>query len=429
MNGSAGRVEADGVTADGITVRLLCGFTLILGLCTWRLWWPASAFPRVPLLRFATSWPLWWDGVLVLGLCLLLIASAVVPHREGWRRGLLGTALLVWAGLIIGDQHRLQPWSYHFAVSAWVLVCLPGWRGVRWLRALLISVYVYSALSKFDARFLATNGTLFVQTGLEMLGVQAQAWPAARLARFALLLPLGELMVGLTLAWPRLRKLGVVLAVILHGSLFILLSPLGLNHRWGVLVWNISFACQAVWLFAWAKRASDETTAVSGDAAGRLRYVASLPVLAALALPVLEPFGCWDSWLAWGLYSVRAPQAEVWIAAQEADKLPPVIRSYCEPTEPGTVWARLALDRWSLDAVQAPLYPHPRFQLGVASAVMDALPNDNLPLMVRIEGVPDRWTGIGSSETFYGRNELRVLLDGFALNAHPRHDPDRDDEP
>jgi hypothetical protein len=180
----------------------------------------------------------------------------------------------------------------------------------------------------------------------------------------------------------------------------------------------VSFACQVAWLFAWAS----PDRAVAGEEPSQeavwLRSVKVLPLLAVLFLPLLEPLGYWDSWLAWGLYSVRAPQAEVFIASQDVPQLPEGMRDYCEPA--GLIWSRVALDRWSLDAVQAPLYPHPRFQLGVASAVQQAMLADDAPLMIRIARPPDRWSGQQVVDTFYGSDELRVLLDGFSINAQPR---------
>jgi hypothetical protein len=415
-------------STEATLVRLISSATFLLCLSTWKLWWPTDAFPRVPLLAFATGWPAWVDGVFTILWLITLASAGMLAGRSAWSRRFLAASLGCLLLLMLADQHRAQPWAYHFALTAWVLVCRPNPSSIPWLRALLVSVYLYSAFSKLDARFLTTNGSHFVTAAIQLLGMEVERWSSQSLSRLAVLLPLGELATGLALAWPRLRRVGVLLAAVQHATLLLLLSPLGLNHRWGVLIWNVAFLMQVVWLFGWtatngngSMRVEPRDPAVARNPSGSLASRACLlPVCIALGMPILEPWGYWDSWLSWGLYSVRSPQAEMFVARQRIADLPLSVQAYCESPDPGSIWARVSLDRWSLDTMQAPLHPHPRFQLGVVSAVASRLPNDDFPLMIRLADRPDRWTGTVEWRQYFGVGELGVLLRGFRLNARPR---------
>ncbi len=402
-------------------IRLLSGFTLLLLASTWKLWGSGSEFPQVPLVSWAVAWHPALDALFAAIFSLLLLLALLRPGSRRQQQMVLGTAVLSEVLLWVGDQHRLQPWAYHFALAAWVLVVSPADQRRTWLRWIAISVYFYSALNKFDRRFLETTGPLFIATGLDLFGAHPAGWTPLTLGRLAWLLPLGELCTAGLLAVPKFRPAGRLAATVLHVTLLAVLGPWGLDQRWGVLWWNVSFLLQTNWLFrASAEPTTEPNAHGTGDPPRLMSWRWGLmPVVIALAMPMLEPWGCWDPWLSWGLYSARAPKAELWIAREAVADLPVDLQRFCEPAPQG-IWAKVASDRWSLEVLQVPLYPHDRFQVGVCWAVVNTLPSDRRWFTVALITPPDRWTGQSSELRISGEDELRYRAASYRWNARPR---------
>jgi hypothetical protein len=140
----------------------------------------------------------------------------------------------------------------------------------------------------------------------------------------------------------------------------------------------------------------------------------------ALVLPLFEPLGIWDSWLCWGLYSKRAAKIEIFLPQDAVDQLPPPLRVFCERTDPQGIWSRLAMDRWSLQVLHAPLYPHERFELGVGLAVLELLPASQRRMMAIRSAPPERRSGRQRTTRWDDVDALRRYAASFRWNALPR---------
>src|SRR5690606_29386070 len=98
--------------------------------------------------------------------------------------------------------------------------------------------------------FLHGLGQQFAATVAAWLGASIEDWPAAVRLAAAGLFPVGELLTAAGLVFRRTRVAAIILAFVMHGGLLALLGPWGLDHRPGVLLWNVYFLLQAVILFA-----------------------------------------------------------------------------------------------------------------------------------------------------------------------------------
>ncbi len=157
---------ASGTVAERWTEQafsLVWGAGLILLLMvSWPLWQFASeiqdpdAFPRVGWLSINESvgWLIHWAGTGLLAIGLVGLAMA--PFRADCRRGVSRTWAAIALGmglLVVLDQHRLQPWAYQTILYALLLAGLPWFKARRWIMAIGISIYFYSAAGKFDSVF------------------------------------------------------------------------------------------------------------------------------------------------------------------------------------------------------------------------------------------------------------------------------------
>ncbi|MBC7817132.1 MAG: hypothetical protein IAG10_09620, partial [Planctomycetaceae bacterium] len=144
----------------------------------------------------------------------------------------------------------------------------------RLLRALTISIYFWSAVSKFDVGFYASHGQILVDALFQAVGINAAGWPASVKWWLAFSLPLGELLVAVGLCWPRTRQAALIAATALHIGLILALGPMGLGHRPGVLLWNVAFIGHD-WLLFGVRTPSGGTTQARSSSEGATSSIAS----------------------------------------------------------------------------------------------------------------------------------------------------------
>ncbi len=322
--------------------------------------------------------------------------------------------VLLPAGLLLAvafDLHRLQPWAYQFALLALVFAVGPWAGSIRWLRAFVISIYLYSAVGKFDAQFLHTVGPQLLQAAAKFIGIDAAGDPAGVVSsvwvRGSLIFPITELIAALLLACPprrlpHARTAGRWLATAMHLTLIVLLGPLGLGHRWGVLAWNLFFIGQA-WILFRDDRPEDATDASADSTSDHNRspappvraWIARAAIVVAMVWPLTERWGYCDHWLAWALYSPHSSRAELLILPQAQDRLPTELQELLVPAadvDSLGEWLRLPLDQWSLRDLQAPIYPQARFQADVARQTVQRYGLDGV-CRLRVWSAAERWSG------------------------------------
>ena len=354
------------------------------------------------------------------------------PHR----RQIANLASLAFGGAFVGvvflNQHRLQPWAFEFFILLFVTAALPAARSVPCLRLVAISIYLYSGLSKLDATFLTTHGEVFVAVLAKSFGWPFSEWPQAVRRLCVAALPLGEIAIAAGLGFRRTQKPAVWCSFLVHGSLLWILGPWGLGHQPGVLIWNVYFIVQNIVLFRPFAKVSDlqdvepaNTTAPDWRACCGYGFVAAV-----VLLPFLEPYGLYDHWPAWAVYASRPERTRVYIAGNRVGKLSRELQAFVREEHSHaeamarwlagkSPWREVRIDRWSLEAVGAPVYPQDRFQVGVALAVAEKyqLRED---IRVEIDSPANRWTDERSTETYEGTKAIRKLAQQYRLNAFPR---------
>jgi hypothetical protein len=398
-----------------LLLRVIAAALLLLIMATWPLWTPGSPFPQIPWLAAAGWLPPAWDW-----LALAAIAAGAVLLFDPRGRGTVSGAALMSLGLmaaLVVDQQRLQPWAYEYLLVTAILALQPRAAGLRCCRWLIISIYAWSALSKLDAAYLATNGRDLLFGLLQSFGLQPGGWRDGGLRSAPLLFPLGELAVAMTLAIPRFRRIGLVLSTVMHLLLLWVLGPFGLRHEPAVLIWNAAFIPQNWLLFRTAQVNTDGTA--DSDVSPTRAVAARVITLIAVVAPLLEWFGWWDHWPAWGVYASRPAQIVMLVEETAIDRLPPSLQSHVGPPEPLTTWRPVLLDRWTLAELNCPLNAQQRYRLAVAAALGDQYRLDD-SLRVRLRSSPDRWTGQRVESELTGVDSVRAACDAYWINTRPR---------
>ena len=435
--------------------RVIGGFGLALVAATWKLWTGQTDFPRVPLVfslpgvgplpALPTAVDRCAGGLIVIGLISLLLPDRP-PAETGfraptWRDGVRWVALCMPAGFLAAvllDQHRLQPWAYQMAALCLLFVFLPSHATIRLARLLTVGIYAWSALGKLDFQFIHTVGAQLISTLLAFLRIDADQVAHQKLAHAALVLPIGELLVACMLIPRRLRRLGVIAAVAMHSTLILTLGPFGLDHEPGVLLWNGLFIGQAIVLFwprQWKATSDAEASSLTKAAASPTtdpatvnmppsgiswRSLAGTVMISLmLVLPFGERWGRWDHWLSWALYAPHSSRLQFWVAPRAVERLPGELQELMQksPTNQWG-WRAVPLDRWSLQTLDAPIYPQQRFQVGVVIAVVQQAQLDQ-QFSVELRDVSSRWSGQRQVRQLHSLDELRRAATAYRFNALP----------
>lgn len=400
--------------------RLVAVFGLLLGGATWRLWIPQQDFPQVPLFRFAlTVHPVVdWALLVAAAIALVGLFAFTLPGRLQTTCGLLFVGAV--AVSIVLNQHRCQPWAYQFMLIAMVVALAPAARSLALLRMFATSIYVYSAIGKFDYQFLHTVGPQLTRSLVGHVGIETKDWPFNLQLILAASLPAIELSIALGLIFERTRRIAVHCAASMHALLILVLGPTGLNHHWGVLLWNAFFICQAYVLFAgpesWVAAYQRIDRPIPAVKFGE--WIARIVVSLAISLPVGERLGWFDHWPAWALYAPHSSRVNVEVARTAVPLLPSKLRKLVPDADAESLWVELPLGQWSLESLAVPIYPQARFQMGVAEFLSTHV--GEFEIRVTELSSSSRWTGERSSRTFDGATAIRAAADRYWLNAHPR---------
>ncbi|MCH9656122.1 MAG: hypothetical protein K0U86_12645 [Planctomycetes bacterium] len=424
-------------------------FSLVLLAVSWRLWIPQTFFPQVPLFSGVLSLPAWVDWLtffmmLISSICILGVVLAscfgVSEHRPFLQQVCAGVFFSGFLISVVFDQHRLQPWAYQFAIGFLILTFLKPPRAIRLFRFFVISIYLYSALSKCDISFVQTLGPQLADGLFSGIGISTTYWSDQTISFIAGAFPVAEFLIALGLFIPRTRQWTLWAAVLMHVCLIIAVGPLGLNHYSGVLIWNVYFIVQDLCLFhslfqknsLLTQKDSVNSEDRDVDSSLSFRVVTGsergvlLIVWFVMLAPLLEPTGYFDHWPAWGLYASHHDRITLLIDEQAKSSLPPTLQPFVDGPQPLSRWCRVRVDRWSLSELGVPIYPQARFQLGVALAIGSNLKHDQgkiaeqPQIKVLFEGAAHRLTGNRKISEHIGLPQIDQLTDRFLLNAVPR---------
>ncbi len=421
----------------------LCRWWAVAGLAlfgaTWKLWTAPTEFPQVPLFGWAESLPPIVDW-LAFGVLLGSLAMAAWKPDSRRRWIAIGVSLGV---LMVLDQHRLQPWAWQLLLMAVLFpthqaslpsadhssesspIPLHGLGGLtpsaRLLRVLTISIYFWSAISKLDADFVASHGQTLIEALFRSVGINAAHWPASAKSWLSGFLPAGELLVAIGLCCPRTRRAALIAATTLHVGLILALGPLGLGHRPGVLLWNVAFIGHDWLLFGRSaggvskltRSASEGECFTTHSIESFVKRSPSLALRVGLIAfvsiwPVTERWGLCDRWLAWSVYAARSERVSVALTDEGLLRLPESARRCVTDGE-------LPLDRWSLVALDVPIYPQLRFQFGVVEWLLRRCGEENL-----VEVIVQHSHGVSGNIERLTVEQCDEHRRAFWINTQPR---------
>lgn len=397
---------------------LLLLFEVTLIAATWPLWFSGTQFPMVPLLSVVTEWPLWIDQVsacLLIVFCLAGMWFAGRRQNDDQRSDRPTTVCIAGCAvsgslLVVLNQHRLQPWHWLFLLLQLqtLLVTAPG--RVRLYRLTFASVYIFAGVSRMGPQVATGVSPQVLHTLVGYAGLSKLSASEAFVSYGCWAMSIIEVAVGLALMWPKSRRTGVCGAVATHAILLIALSPLGLNHHWGVLLWNL-FLLLAIPLLFW--RPPIETT--EHDSFSTWRFSGSVALI--IGFPAASLVGITDNWPGWQVYSPRTDVVQLLIRTEDIGLLPDGCQEFVGPPLLLQDVCPVRIDRWSLFETRSPLYPEDRFQLAVVAKLIRDIDPAAVQMTLTTASKPNWWT---QQKTELQPLSPSQLQDRFLLNTATR---------
>lgn len=356
-----------------------------------RLWLDDQFFGCVAIFGdwFRLVWPLDWIFLLAIG--GLLIPAAVSPQPWFWVRiwCLLFFVRAVW------DRMLWQPYLFQY----FFMMVIVGFRGgstwrfrnrteaptsdpaaaLHAIRLIVVSIYVWSGVSKFNFMFLT-------HAVPQMFGVWLPDWVAGPLAENSWVIPLSEVLIAVGLLIPRLRLVAVAMAVLMHVSILVVIGPWGSGINHVVWPWNLVMIAVLPVIF-W--RSAVGPGQVLGVASSRIHRVIFL--LFAIA-PGLSYVGLWPHYVSFKLYSGTNAIAFVFVNERLLHELPADVRDHFELIDEEDYAGRLELDRWSLNRLRAFAPSEKMVFLHIARRFC-RLAKDDSECRLLLVGMPDIRTG------------------------------------
>lgn len=399
--------------------RVLAIGMLLLIAATRPLWFSLGEFPQVPWFEFLCPTPQWVDWCLSIVMVASLLAMATVRTGTKWNQIAGATMIGSLFGLLLLNQHRLQPWAW-FVLLGTLATSARSDYSLRWLRWLFFGVYFFSGLSKLEPSFIGGGGDWLLYGMMRPFGGSPDALTRGGREFLLQLLPIGEMLAACCVVIPRFRRFAMFLVLAMHGALILALGPFGLNHQPGVLIWNGVFQALAFPML-WHRNATKQT-----EGCRRSRHLGAVVVAMAVVLPC---FGQrWlpivDQWPSWSVYATWQNHKVGLVFLGDTPAMLKGARGLWTMDSGGR--QPLVMTQWSLETTGSPLYPSDRFRTGVRS-VFANWPNVE---MSPAESEDQYWFGT-TARPFevppdrVRRGDIPGLLGGFLGSGEDAREPPR----
>jgi len=191
----------------------------------------------------------------------------------------------------------------------------------------------------------------------------------------AMVIAIGETLIGVSLLLRRTRRVAVVLACVMHVVILIML----IRSRLNTVVWPWNVAMIAITVILFYRREQTPFESLRRD------YLPKAALLICGLLPALSFVGWWDLYLSGALYSGKSPVAVMRIGESLRDRLPASVQKITFKTTRGELM--LPFFEWSSAELNVPPNPELRVYREIARQLCASDTDSNANALI-IKGRP-----------------------------------------
>ena len=332
-------------------LKITAVFWIVTKLLSYKLWLSNRLFPVLPVFDFLDNFPNGFHLFLFIvgmGLMVLVLLQPITKK-------IIGLTLLVEVISCLLDQTRWQPYEYHcLLVYCFYFFLKEQKHFINCFIFLMVATYAYSGLHKLNGGFLFfiwEKSILIKFFGFRMDQIQNTA-----VHYLGLTLGLFEVVCALFLLVSKHKKIFAGLLIVMHLFIIVWLSPLGTNHNFIVLPWNIAMVLFLMVLFF-----TNEKTNFSFKELFEARQIVFFILIG--ILPMLNFLNLFDDYLSFKLYSGNLPKMFICIENRAKAKQ---FNAYFSENKtildcPNTI----AISNWSLKEINVFSYPSERVNIKI----------------------------------------------------------------
>ena len=376
---------------DWIT-RAICLCLFLQILISQSLWLSSDrSFPMLPAFE---NLPFDYDPSFNLIMFVLLMLGIVLVFVYPQKRFLMMAFFIVIIFFLLQDINRLQVWVYLQCLLLFILFFRKEGREsyvIKTLQLVIIGVYLWSGLNKFNAYFVEEIFPWFLE--------QPEFFaPLGEIKYLAYFIAAFELMFGVGLLIPSWRKFYIPGIISFHLLILLILGPFG--HNWNEVVWPWNILMISLVILLFEKREN----LVFGQFK---RTIKEFPLFAYSFLlvwvfPMLNSFGNWDEQLSFKMYSGINPEGVFYFYNSDMLCFPPEIQVLLV----GEKTKNIVLDEWSFKELKVAPYISQRTFLQMGKKLCECLEDPELGglKILRVE----RWS---TKEDYWEEYKCKELLE------------------
>ena len=338
------------VICNTISISFIIGIVL-----SFKLWISNRFFPLLPIFDIIPKLKSPFDFILIVTLILALTASLIIKKRRVY---IIIFSLLFL--LLIQDQMRWQPWVYIYTLMLVPFLFRSGreikgntnLQIINYLQIIIIGIYFWSGIHKLNPNFIEFT---FENVLTDFFKIKDSEL-ISNLKNWGYSIPIFEIFIGLALVVPRLRNVGIVLAIITHFFILLYLSSSGTSHNFIVYPWNTAMTIFVIFLFY----GTNNKVFVWPLEKLKMRILNFSIVLLIGVLPILNFFNFWDNYLSFSLYSDKLNLYYIAIEEKELLKIDKRYSSYFVEIKGMKGGQIIDVNKWSFSELNVPFYPERR---------------------------------------------------------------------
>jgi hypothetical protein len=351
--------------------KIICLFWLVAKAMSWKVWLAKRVFPLLPPFRFLYV----HESVHLIFFILSLLALATLFIFSS-KKLLLPLVISCEIASCILDQNRWQPWEYEyiFIILAMLINYKNKSNAITSIIFLFVTIYFYSGINKMNPIF----SQYLVNTGIRhnIFHNSNTYFYNFLIYHIGYFLGSIEMLLGIGLLFPKVKKTSAVLLLLMHMGIVILFGPWGINYDVIIIPWNIAFSLILCLFFIYKPLKQFEFAELFKNK--NLIFVLFFGIL-----PAFNFFGYWDYFLSSSFFSYKPPDMYIWIHKEGVNNaLRPFFTINKNDNAHDSNSAFVNVRNWAFQEMKVPAYPELRTYKAIKEALTKQFPDMNASFIV-----------------------------------------------